>query len=239
MYRHIAALAFVLLVSCVSSAAVPADSLPHHSLRLLLTGNSAKRGPTIEIVDNRHTENDFHSLSLPVETNKLFECPSGWKFFCFHNEESNESHCECYEMINFAKDCPANTNKYCSDYIKTECSCSYAKQPDCQPIFDFTCAASTSSSSTWTCTCAGKVWGKKSGCPSGFNSHCSSKGCACKKVTKFLSDYTPKPKSLATSKSLSTVEIEIEDQISGMSSYKITTLFEKPLIIGQILLPPS
>lgn len=237
MYKHIAALVFVLLASCVSSAAVPAGSFsPQHSLGPFVnrvTGNTAKRDLNIEIIDNGHADIDFHIHSLPAKTNKLFECPSGWKFFCFHDEEKNESRCECYEMINVTQECPANTNKYCNDYIKTECSCSYPKQPDCQPIFDFTCVASTSPSYTWKCTCAGKVWGK-GGCPSGFNSHCGSKGCACKKVTKFLSDYTPKPKVFAASETSLTKQIEKEDQVSGMSSHKITTciFFWESLIIA-------
>lgn len=183
---------------------------------------TAKRDIVLEVsvVDNRHTDSDFDGLSLPIKTSKLFECPPGWKFFCFHDEEGNESRCECYKMIGYSKDCPDNTNKNCSDYIKTECSCSYAKQPNCQPIFDFTCLASTSPGSTWKCTCAGKVWGK-AGCPSGFKSHCGSKGCACKKVTKFLSDYTPKPKS---GKGFSTEVIGKEDHISGISPTRIPHL---------------
>lgn len=117
-------------------------------------------------------------------------------------------------MIKATRECPAHTNKYCSDYIKTECSCSYPKQPNCPPIFDFNCVASTSPSSTWTCTCAGRVWGK-TGCPSGFGSSCNMGGCACKKVTKFLSDYTPKPKGRPASEDFVVEEVEEEDWVSA------------------------
>ncbi|RPB08245.1 hypothetical protein P167DRAFT_568074 [Morchella conica CCBAS932] len=81
------------------------------------------------------------TLLITTHTTQLYTCPSPWTYFCFRSgtPPAATSSCECYAMTPATATCPTGTRKYCSDYITTECSCSYPKQPDCPPMFDFEC----------------------------------------------------------------------------------------------------
>lgn len=170
--------------------------LPLLSALLLITPATSSPTP--------HPPSLTAALPSTPHTAQLYTCPSPWTYFCFRSgtPPTATSSCECYVMAVPTSSCPVGTQKYCSDYVTTECSCSYPKQPDCPPMFDFECVPAPPEmrkEATWVCTCSGKVYGEKA-CPRGFASRCGpggsggeGRGCSCRRSRGYLSMYTPRP----------------------------------------------
>ncbi|KAH8154969.1 uncharacterized protein LAJ45_01502 [Morchella importuna] len=163
------------------------------------------------------------TLLITTHTTQLYTCPSPWTYFCFRSgtPPAATSSCECYAMTPATATCPTGTRKYCSDYITTECSCSYPKQPDCPPMFDFECVPAPPEmrkEATWVCTCSGRVYGERA-CPRGFASRCGpggsggeGRGCRCRRSRGYLSMYTPRPGKGGKAKDMVDMgETEVED----------------------------